>query len=59
MTANGKVNGIYCYRSTHKDFALAGAASIVRWQFEPAELEGTKVPMLITIPIRFTIDKRG
>lgn len=45
--ADGGVKGIYCASASHPDLAIAAAASLVRWRFEPAKIQNTPVPVIV------------
>lgn len=50
---DGNVVALYCYSVTEKPFGVSGAASLARWTFKPAEIKGTKVPVLTRVVIVF------
>ncbi len=54
--ADGKIKGIYCYAATQPAFASAAAEAILKWQFEPAKIQGTAVPVLVSQILEFTAD---
>ncbi|HWA24776.1 MAG TPA: hypothetical protein VG734_03805 [Lacunisphaera sp.] len=49
--ADGAVKGLYCYRNNDRLFAVAAAAAIVKWRYEPALVEGVPVPILASLPM--------
>ncbi len=54
--ADGKVQNIYCYQHTDRLFAIAYAAALARWRYEPAKINGTAVPVLVDIPASYKGD---
>lgn len=57
IDASGNVRSLYCYDHTERLFALAVAASIVKWRYEPAKIAGTPVPVLLEVPAEFRGDR--
>ncbi len=53
---DGKVKNIYCYQHTDRVFAIAYAAAVSRWRYEPAKIKGTAVPVLVDIPASYKGD---
>jgi TonB family protein len=51
--ADGTVKGIYCSYATSPEFALAAAAALTQWRFEPCRIQGTAVPLLVTQTLKF------
>ncbi len=53
---DGKVKTIFCYQHTDRLFAIAYAAAVSRWRYEPAKIKGTPVPVLVDIPASYKGD---
>jgi len=54
--ADGAVRGLYCYEHTDRLFALAAAAAIVKWRYEPAAINDTALPVLLELPMHYRGD---
>ncbi|MCC6416325.1 MAG: hypothetical protein IT582_10495 [Opitutaceae bacterium] len=46
VSAEGKVESLYCYSHHDKIFARAVARSILKWRFDPASYNGSPLPVL-------------
>jgi hypothetical protein len=44
--ADGKVQGLYCLKSSDHAYAVAAAQALLSWRYKPAKLTGTAVPVL-------------
>lgn len=47
------VRGILVAGATHKEFALSAALAFGRWEFQPATVDGTAVPVLVMQVLAF------
>ncbi len=47
--ANGTVQGIYCLESSDPEFAVAGAAAVLKWRYRSATIDGTPVPVIANL----------
>lgn len=56
LGADGAVRGLYCYEHSDRLFALAAAAAIVKWRYEPAAINDTAVPVLMEVPMHYRGD---
>lgn len=54
--ADGAVRGVYCYKTDDKLFALAAAAAIVKWRYEPAKIKDHALPVILELPMQFRGD---
>lgn len=54
--ADGAVKTIYCYQNTDRTFALAVAAAVVRWKYEPIKIKDTAVPLLYVLNMQYRGD---
>lgn len=53
--ADGKVLSIYCYKYAKPQFAIAAAAALAKWSYTPAKIGGVTVPVILQVPIVFTL----
>jgi hypothetical protein len=53
---DGKVKCVYCYQYSDRLFAIAYAAALSKWRYEPAKINGTAVPVLVDIPASYKGD---
>jgi hypothetical protein len=51
--ADGAVKCLYCYYNNDRLFAMAAAMAVVKWRYEPAKIQGTAVPVLAGLPMKF------
>jgi outer membrane biosynthesis protein TonB len=50
---DGTVRGIFVAGATHKEFAISAALAFGRWEFQPAAVNGTAVPVLVVQVLAF------
>lgn len=53
ISTDGTVTGIYCSAASRPEFALTGAAAIVKWRYEPARIQDIAVPIVVTTTLDF------
>jgi len=57
--ADGQVKSLYCYEHNQAELAMAAAAALIRWTYEPVRIgpDQVAVPVLLRQKMLFTIDK--
>ena len=50
----GRVAAVHCVRNDDRTYAIAAAAAVLKWTFEPAKLGDTPLPVLMLLPMEFT-----
>jgi hypothetical protein len=51
--ADGTVKGMYCVAAAQPEFAIAAAAALAQWRFEPARIQNTAVPVIVNTMLEF------
>jgi len=54
VSAEGKVECLYCYKQTHRIYALAVARAILKWRFDVAKAGETALPVLYHHSAKFS-----
>jgi TonB family protein len=57
VDTQGKVRDLQIVRADHSEFAKAGAAAAVRWEFTPGRKDGVPVNTRMQIPIGFRLNQ--
>jgi TonB family protein len=55
VLADGSVGDVHVFRSLHPDLDEEAAATVKRWKFRPAMLDGAAVPTLVEIQMTFAL----
>lgn len=53
VNEKGEVGALYCQANTDRPYAIAAAAALIKWRFEPAKLGDMKLPVLMSLPMEF------
>lgn len=55
LDEKGSVTDVKVVRSLHPDLDESAIATLRKWQFAPATLDGTPVPVLISVNLSLTL----
>jgi protein TonB len=53
---HGAVTDMKVEKTTNAEFVEPALTALKKWRFKPAERDGTKVAIRVSIPIRFSLD---
>ena len=53
VTAKGRVEPVRVVRSDEPEFEKSAVATVKKWKFKPAEKDGHRVPVQITVEMKF------
>ncbi|MGH7997049.1 MAG: energy transducer TonB [Opitutaceae bacterium] len=56
IDAHGNVQNPTVKKASNDAFSEPALEALKQWKFKPAEKDGTKVPVRVAIPVRFTLD---
>lgn len=57
INSKGQVVKLFVAEATDQLSAVAAAASLARWTYTPAVIDGKAVPFLTMIPVKFTVNR--
>jgi hypothetical protein len=52
--ADGNVKCLYCYDTKDQVFAIVAADALIKWRYTPAKINGTAVPVLLPLEMKFS-----
>lgn len=57
--ADGQVKSLYCYEHNQAELAMAAAAALIRWNYEPVKIgpDQVAVPVLLRQKMLFTVEE--
>lgn len=51
---DGSVKCLYCYDTKDQVFAILAADALIKWRYVPAKINGTAVPVLLPVQMKFS-----
>jgi hypothetical protein len=51
---DGNVKCLYCYDTKDQVFAIVVADALIKWRYVPAKINGTAVPVLLPVQMKFS-----
>jgi hypothetical protein len=51
---DGSVKCLYCYDTKDQVFAIIAADALIKWRYVPAKINGTAVPSLLPVQMKFS-----
>jgi len=51
---DGSIKCLYCYDTKDQVFAIIAADALIKWRYVPAKINGTAVPVLLPVEMKFS-----